>query len=198
MKEEIIALEWEMFHVLRNVGGKASCQDDWETFKIMRESQFSWYSENTCELYLTQLQNAKASGRNLMMEKYAYMMASTDPLEYEKIKAALPIISDEKKAIVEALVEIEVGMTEEFYDAYPNIFKGARKIHTAEDSLENTSSETYLRAELSTYEMPTLASYAKDVLAMIQAGKNIVATIVEHEVKAYGYKDLKDAEEKLG
>lgn len=198
MKEEIVAIEWEMFNVLRNIGGRANCQDDWETFKIMRESQFSWYSEKTCELYLVQLRNAKAKGRNLMMEKYGYMMCSTDPLEYAKIKESLPLIDDEKKAMVEALVEIEVGMTEEFYARYPHIFKGARKIHTSEDSLDNTSSETYLRSELYTYAMPTLASYATDVLKMIEEGKNIVEVIVENEVKAYGYKDLKDAEEKLG
>ena len=38
--EEIIAEEWRQFQQVKNEGGRASCQDDWEEFHRQRESQF--------------------------------------------------------------------------------------------------------------------------------------------------------------
>ena len=35
---QIIKLEWSMFTSAQNNGGRASCQDDWPTFEIMRRS----------------------------------------------------------------------------------------------------------------------------------------------------------------
>lgn len=34
--EKIIELEWNQFQAVHNEGGRASCQDDRETFDIMR------------------------------------------------------------------------------------------------------------------------------------------------------------------
>ena len=36
--EEIIKIEWQMLQTVDNIGGRASCQDDDETFYIMRRS----------------------------------------------------------------------------------------------------------------------------------------------------------------
>ena len=38
--DQIVALEWKQFQAVQNEGGRAACQDDWETFQIMRKSQF--------------------------------------------------------------------------------------------------------------------------------------------------------------
>ena len=39
--EEIATLEFEAFDKVKNEGGRASCQNDWGTFSIMRKSQYS-------------------------------------------------------------------------------------------------------------------------------------------------------------
>lgn len=194
MIDEIIALEWKMFGKVQNVGGRASCQDDWETFYIMRKSQFQCYDDATLLCYRQDLETAQEMGRNLIMEKYAYMMASTHPDEFAQIASQLPVIDLEKKALIEAVVAVEMTMTEAFYEQHPILLASARVIHTAEDSAEDTSMETYLRAELSTYSLATLLSYAKMVAALAQAGENLIEKIVRNEVYAYGYASLEAAE----
>ncbi len=37
--DAVVTAEWEMFSNVQNVGGKASCQMDPKTFRIMRSSQ---------------------------------------------------------------------------------------------------------------------------------------------------------------
>ena len=39
--EKLIQMEWEDFQKVNNEGGRASCQDDPETFFIMRRSHFA-------------------------------------------------------------------------------------------------------------------------------------------------------------
>lgn len=42
----IIRMEWELFDKVQNIGGRASCQDQWSTFQIMRSSQLlAWTPE---------------------------------------------------------------------------------------------------------------------------------------------------------
>ena len=38
--EAVVDIEWIQFQQVHNEGGRASCQDDRETFEIMRKSQF--------------------------------------------------------------------------------------------------------------------------------------------------------------
>ena len=72
--EAIIQLEWNMFQKVRNTGGRAGCQDDWETFYIMRKSQFTSWKKELLLSYERDLLDGESAGRNLVMEKYAYMM----------------------------------------------------------------------------------------------------------------------------
>lgn len=196
--ESLIQLEWEMFQNVRNTGGRAGCQDDWETFYIMRKSQFSlWEKELLCS-YERDLLDGKSVGRNLIMEKYAYMMESTVPEEYREIAKNLPQISEEKKKLIEGIVSIQVSWREEMEEEYPQLSGQARIIHTEEDTAEDISFETYLRGELKTYSMETLVRYGQLVAEYAKAGKNMVEEIIECTVRLYGYGTMGQAEHSVG
>jgi len=192
--EQIVEMEWEMFQNVRNTGGRAACQDDFETFDVMRKSQFLTWDLPLLESYWQDLQEGKARGRNLVMEKYAYMMESTAPKEYEAIATGLPKISEEKQAMVEQIVAIQVGWREEFAEKYPHLSGQARIIHTSEDTLYDISFETYLRGELKTYSMQTLVLYGRRIVAFVQEQKNMTEEIMRYTTAFYGYKTLEDAE----
>ena len=193
--EQIVEMEWEMFQNVRNTGGRAACQDDFETFDVMRKSQFLIWDLPLLESYWQDLQEGKAQGRNLVMEKYAYMMESTAPKEYEAIATGLPKISEEKQAMVEQIVAIQVGWREEFAEKYPHLSGQARIIHTSEDTLYDISFETYLRGELKTSSMQTLVLYGRRIVAFVQEQKNMTEEIMRYTTAFYGYKTLEDAEQ---
>lgn len=193
--EQIVEMEWEMFQNVRNTGVRAACQDDFETFDVMRKSQFLTWDLPLLESYWQDLQEGKAQGRNLVMEKYAYMMESTASKEYEAIAAGLPKISEEKQSMIEQIVAIQVGWREEFAEKYPHLSGQARIIHTSEDTLYDISFETYLRGELKTYSMQTLVLYGRRIVAFVQEQKNMTEEIMRYTTTFYGYKTLEDAEQ---
>lgn len=194
LMEELIKLEWEAFDRVRNQGGRADCQDDWETFSIMRKSQYMTWTEEMMESFINDFENASKRGLNLIAEKYGRMMKTTAPQEYEKIKEQFPIISNEKEQIIEAIVAVQTSMLEEFAKEYPNMAGNARNIHTADDSLFQTSAETYLRGEISTYSDNTLEMYGRYLAEYAKNNKNLVKEIMENTARLYGYSSLEAAE----
>lgn len=82
---EIIKLEYEMFDKVKSMGGRASCQDDFNTFFAMRYSQFIVLKEDTLESYKADLLRAKNDGRNLLTKKYAHMMEYTDKEYFDQM-----------------------------------------------------------------------------------------------------------------
>lgn len=195
--DEIVTLEWNAFDKVQNVGGRAGCQDDWDTFSIMRKSQYLAWDEELIISYIEDFDNANQLGWNLITEKYGRMMESTSPEEYEKIKEGFPVISPTKKAIIEEIVKIQVNWMEEFAKDFPKSAFNARSIHTSEDSLYNTSYETYLRGEISTYSDETLKLYGQFIVEMYNKGGNLAKIIMDNTAKLYGYSGLKDLESKL-
>ena len=195
--EKIVALEWKAFDKVDNQGGRASCQDDWQTFSAMRKSQYMLWDEEMLESFISDFEEANAKGWNLITEKYGRMEETTAPEEYEKIKDSMPVIPDEKKQIIEAIVAIQVGMMEEFAKDYPKAAGEARSIHTTEDTSYNTSYETYLRGEISTYSDMTLSLYGRFVAKMAQEGRNIAKETITNSALLYGYASLDDMESKL-
>lgn len=196
MVDEIVQREWDFFQLVHHIDGRASCQDDFETFYLQRKSQFLALNYEVQCSYLNDLKQAKTMGRNPVMEKYAYMMAYTDPQYYDTIKDQLPPISEEKKQFVDTFCEIEVQMREEFNQKYPHLAALARNTHSFEDEKEDTSFETYLRGELYTYSMNTLYEYGKMLADLMNKHLNLITMIMEQTVLSYGYCSLEHAEEK--
>ena len=97
LERQIVEKEWLMFQQVQGVNGRAACQDDWTTFLIMRLSQFEGWDTDVLESYFEDIVQAEAQERNLIMEKYAYMMEETDPVYFLSIKELLPEISEEKQ-----------------------------------------------------------------------------------------------------
>ena len=153
---DIVELEWEMFSDVNNMGGKASCQEDFMTFKIMRASQAEAWSVELLRSYYDDLLQAKSQNRNLMTEKYARMMESTFPEEYKRFVNLLPVVDKKTLDQIERIIEINLKWKIETADKYPNLTNRGRVIYTKEDSMNSTSFETYLRGELRTYSSNTI------------------------------------------
>ncbi|NTV77567.1 MAG: DUF4125 family protein, partial [Clostridiales bacterium] len=50
--EQIVALEWAAFDLVKNEGGRADCQNDWNTFSIMRKSQYLTWNKELLRSYI--------------------------------------------------------------------------------------------------------------------------------------------------
>ncbi|MBO4289201.1 MAG: DUF4125 family protein, partial [Lachnospiraceae bacterium] len=194
---EVVRHEWRQFDKVQNEGGRAGCQDDWKTFEIMRTAQYRAWDDELLKSYLQDLKEAEEAGWNLITEKYARMMQSTDPAGYEALEDRLPKRSAERLAAQEEVIAVHVGWNEEMASKYPKYSGGGRPIHTSEDRPWETSSETYLRGELSTYSDRTFALYREMILRKKAEGENLVEKIAGAQVKQYGYQSLEEVEKRL-
>ncbi len=189
----IVRHEWLAFINVQNIGGKADCQDDPETFKIMRTSQFISWPNNVLESYLNDLLAAEANGRNLISEKYAWMMKSTSPAEYARIEHLLPRLGPEVTHLIEKIMEIELAWQEDILKEFPYVIAQGRPLYSSQDNSLITSFETYLRSELATYSNRTLELYYKNRASQYSQNINGAKMTLEYTVKHYGYQSLADA-----
>ncbi len=198
LAEQVTKLEFEAFDKVKNYGGRADCQDDWFTFSIMRKSQYYTWDKTMLLQYYYDFSRELSKGHNLIEEKYGRMMESTAPQEYAKISAGFPAISDKKRQIIENVVSMQVAWMEEFASKFPHLAGNARSIHTYEDHLYNTSYETYLRGEISTYSDKMLELYGRYIVAYAKNSGNPARDIMEQSVLMYGYESLEEAEKLQG
>ncbi|MDO4281419.1 MAG: DUF4125 family protein [Peptococcaceae bacterium] len=191
---DIVDLEWWMFDRVNNIGGRAGCQNDSRTFYIMRYSQFFAWPVDALESYKQDLLDAQAEGRNLLTEKYAYMMAYTDPRTYEAtIRGRIPEVSVEKAQLVDAIAALLTADEQAFAAQYPRLHHRGRPVEGAEAG--NVSMNVYALGELKTYSEQTLRLYAAHLLDLKKSGgENISVTIHRAMVSFYGYASLEAAE----
>lgn len=193
-KEALIKTEWDLFQKVQNEGGRASCQEDPETFFIMRRSQFTAWPEELLDSWHQDLKAAERFGRNLLAEKYAWMMKSTAPDRFREMSRFLHFPTVFGEQLIEPLVKQQLAWMEEYKEKYPCLAAGNRVLYTSEDTPWSTSFETYLRGELYTYSERTLCLYRDLMEKLKKEGKNRALLVMETMVKLYGYRDLEDAE----
>lgn len=195
LAEGIVGLEFAQFQRTRNEGGRAECQDDWPTFHQMRLAQFLAWPAELLRSYRADLDSSVAQGRNLITEKYARMMATTEPERYRVALAPhLPELDLDLLPIVESTVAHQVQWAGEFRAAYPRLGEAMRVLTSDQDRIGETSFETYLRGELLTYSPRTLALYADWVARLAAAGENLTTSILRWTVLLGGYETLEEAE----
>ena len=192
--DAIIAIEWDMFSSVHNAGGPASCQSQYDEFCIMRKSQFFVWSDEAMASYLGDLQTAQKERRNLMSEKYAFMMERTFPEEFAAIADRLPATNPETMALIDEIVALHVAWKDELVKRYPTIGGLGRPTRSSEDRMGMPSLETYMRCELRTYSPQTVALVHRQTLQHKEEGLNEATATLLAQVQLYGFSTLEDAE----
>ena len=146
---EIIDLELGMFLAAPNEGGVSACQQRPETFRVMRRMTHEPLDDVTLTSYLTDLQEAAAVDRNLMVEKYARMDDRLPPL------STSPLLDE--------IADAELAFLEEASALFPHVIKRGG----------GDMFRRYLRCELETLSQGTLESYAREVRRARSVGKNM-------------------------
>ncbi|MCR5813877.1 MAG: DUF4125 family protein [Desulfovibrio sp.] len=190
--QRIVDCEWAMFRQVHNIGGEADCQHDPKTFQIMRQSQLATWDEELLQSYLDDLLAAQAQGRNLLSEKYAWMMEETHPQEFAELAASLPQVSEECLAMIDEIVAVHLGWQKAVADKYPCLLSHGRPAQ--DQGLGTTSLATYLRGELLTYSAKTIALYHAKTLAKAARGENEARDNLANQVKSYGFESLEACE----
>lgn len=196
--EEIIKIEWEMFKKVDNIGGRASCQEDPETFYIMRRSQYENWSKEMVNCYLEFVLKSAKEGRNLLAEKYARMMAYTNLHYYNKHLAhKLPSVPLSHYRLINIIVTKLIQWEEEMAAKYPKLSGTGRPIRSSEDYKGFTSIETYARGELETYPRELLEMYSAYIEELDASGKSLSEMNQLTMVRLYGYETIEEAENSL-
>lgn len=180
--DEILNLEWDMFDKTQNIDGRASCQNNKDTFILARKNQFMSWNDSLITSYLDDLKIATKNHINLVSQKYGYMMQFTHPQEYDKIKNLLLPISDFKKNAVNEIVKIQVEWMEAFHQKYPQV-PLYRNIHSSKDTKSETSFETYFIGELYSYSDKTIAEYIKYIQILYNENENMQELLYINSIK---------------
>lgn len=193
--ESIIQMEWEFFDKVENEGGRASCQDNWETFSKMRRSQYMAWSKPLLESWKADLIRAREEGRNPLTEKYGYMMCISDPEGNTETARRLPPVSSEKRQAARRIVDRLIPQNEVFRAKFPQVSSRGRPLKTSEEpDSGRTSIETYELGELWTYSQNTLELFEANLDAYEKEGRSYPETVVENGLKLRGFLSLEQAE----
>ncbi|MDR2610459.1 MAG: DUF4125 family protein [Clostridiales Family XIII bacterium] len=195
--DAIVELEWSMFSEVKNIGGRAACQDDPVTFDIMRRSQFETWDAHSLESYLDDLFLAESKGENIVAYKYAYMMAYSLPDEFERISAKLPHISEEKYAFARRLTDCHLKWHREIAEVYPKLAGRGRPELMADETAGEVSFENYTLGEFLSMSLRTLKRCDTHAEKLAHEGLNMALMTIENMVRLYGFPSIEDAEANL-
>lgn len=195
--ERVLRAEWDMFRRVNNVGGPASCQSMPATFALMRSAQFSVWTDELLASYEEDLERAAEAGRNLMTEKYGYMMEETDPDYYRRaLEPRLPRTSGRAWCLIDEILEQNRRWEAELRERYPHVAAHARAAEGA-SSGGAASVDVYARGELRTYSERTLSLYRDLVRAAAKAGRNLAVEERSAIARGYGFDSVEGLERAL-
>ena len=169
---DVVSNEWEMFTNTNNIGRRSSCQDQKGNFIASRAAYWNMFDGQVLSSYLKDLSNAKSNKINLAAQKYGYMMESTDPDYFKTIKHLLVPVSDKKLKLVDSIMLIYMKWEESLISS--SLDNKNRVLYKQYDSKYNTSVETYMRGELTSYSEETLSIILAQFLKNVSDGENPV------------------------
>ena len=170
MLRNIVDAEWRMFRAVR-ASEPAACQEEQETFRMMRWMSHCVLPDAVLELLLAHLEESAREGRNLMTEKYARMEGQIPPLK------TTPLIGE--------IVAAERAWLLALQRRYPLTFPGTGERF-----------ETYLSCELETYSDPLLEACHRYVTAALETGRNLVEERYTALFKRLGCASIEAREQK--
>lgn len=170
--EAIVTLELQMFQAVKvRPGEGASCQDQPDTFKVMRWMHHSVLPATTLSSYLQDLQVAVEMERNLVTEKYARM------------EGQIPQLKDNPR--IYQIAEVECAWMNELRKRYPHTIRG-----------DENSFRNYLICELETYSDPTLELLWQNVQEAQVRQLNLPELRYCNLFRRMGYRSLDEVEQK--
>ena len=152
--KEVLALEWAFFDQVKGLEGRAVCQDDVRAFFVYRLAQYLAFPFAFVHLVLDDLKRLDAAGRNPVAEKYARMMAVTDP---ERFRAdwshVLPAVSPVRAC---ALHEVEQALASFAHKAAATSPKAAEHARVETSQPQRVSAVDYMLGEAAPYSLRTV------------------------------------------
>lgn len=190
---KIVSVEWEMFSAVKAIdsGSSPTCQEDKQSFIIMRCSNFSPWPDTLLSHYLEFIVSAQTQERNVITEKYAFMMRSTDPDAYSNIKNQLPEVPEVSRRLIEKCISIHLNWKKELDQRHPSLKQIGRVLESSADTRERTSIETYLRGELSTYPLSLLEEYCLFLDNLLAHERNGAEEVLTETVRLLGFSSIK-------
>lgn len=195
--EEIVALEWDMFQLVNEGGERADCQEEYETFQGMRFGQFATWSESAQESYLEDLRAAKESERNLVEEKYIWMMIEGSPEMFLEMSPRVKLPTERATELADAVCEMMINQTAQLHEIYPTVAGSGRPLYATDENTGTVSVETYQYSELITYSEKTLEALYQHISELESRNIMLAELILTNSVRHYGYNSLSEAESVL-
>lgn len=151
---ELVVLEWELFDAVAGLEGRASCQDDARSFFVYRLAQYLAFPFSFAYMVLDDARNLNDQGRNPVSEKYARMMAATDPDRYQSTWAGiLPTISPVRACALRELEQALAPFSRAAAQEMP-LATGHARVNASLP--QRVSAVDYLLGEVSPYSLRTI------------------------------------------
>lgn len=194
--EDIIAIEWDLFQNVNGNTSKASCQLDKRGFHLYRFSNYAVWTIAILETYKIYILDSIKDGRNILTEKYAYMMEETDPEKWESISIYLRKISEDEVNIIDKIWKINRVWASSLQARFPNLISLGRPMESEKGKSQITSAENYFKCELKTYNLEILTKLFNWYRKNFDEGKSLLEENYKIMMSLQGFTSLEEAEDR--